>query len=228
MAAYHAELPPHFLPDEPAAVLFRHIITPTHELERFVALTADTGLRPLLLEYQRDIFFARNRDKYRLCKPAFTIRDNHYRSMPIVDLRALEGRPPQPLHQLRTRCGLSLVRWHHHLLDHAAQISTDAIADFSDWFECSSKEKLYYLRYLAMFVCNGILFENFVVKDAEERRFATSRVMPAFLAAQDLFGERPLIVPLLPTEVESEEYWRCHDQRLYPHALQLRRTPLPA
>lgn len=223
VADYHASQPPTFLPAGPFAALFRHIVTPTHEFDLFAATVHKTSLRPLFLEYQRDRFFAHNDDKYRLCKPAFTVRCNQVRSIRIMDFGHVEGRQ---LAELRTNGGWTLARWHHALHEQAHPGTAQHIVDCSDWFSTASQAEFYYLRYLGLFICHGILFENFVVHDAEELRFARERVLPSFARATELFGVRPLIVPLLPRENENGNHWRCHPGSLYNCALQLLRAPI--
>jgi hypothetical protein len=221
---FHQALPPTFLPSEPVGALFRHIITPNHELDLFLTTVHQTGLRALCLEYRRDIFYGRNRDKYRLCRPAFTVRCNQVRGLKIVDFEdQTDGAPPRPMDELMTRNGWGLVRWHHALLEHAHPASGPHVADYSAWISQASRHEFYYLRYLALFICDGILFENFLADDPEELRFARERVIPSFAKAVELFGVRPLIVPLLPRESECDDRWRSHDGALYSHAVNLLR-----
>ncbi len=125
---FERKLPPHFTPTEPFAALFRHIITPTHEVARFIATIHATHLRPLLLEYQQDKSVARNRDKYRLCRPAFTVRCGQMRNLKLVDFGQREG---CRLAELRTSAGGHLADWHHALLAHAQSGTPAGIVDFS-------------------------------------------------------------------------------------------------
>ncbi|MEK6673092.1 MAG: hypothetical protein AABY42_06395 [Nitrospirota bacterium] len=76
------------------------------------------------------------------------------------------------------------------------------------------KAKEYYKYFLSLFICHGILFENFITNE-EEERFSKSVVFPAFRQVVADFGLKPLIVPLVPHSQASDIYWRC-----YPAALE--------
>ncbi len=114
-----------------------------------------------------------------------------------------------------------MAQWHRALLRHVYPDMATGVVDISDWFAEASRGEFYYLRYLALFVHGGILFENFVAGDAEERRFARERVQPSFRRAVEIFGVPPLIVPLLPIESEQDDRWRRHRGELYQVALEL-------
>ena len=59
---------------------------------------------------------------------------------------------------------------------------------------------------MALFIQNGILFENYLLND-EEMNFTKQIVIPAFLEIEKHFKFKPLIVRLLPSKSESELYW---------------------
>jgi len=217
---FHRSLPPSFLPSSPFATLFRPIVTPNHEFAEFMAISRRFGLRPLCVEYAQDIFRAQNRDKYRLCRPAFKVRHGQTRSMRLVDFGQKEG---QPLSRLTTTNGWNLARYHHTLLEQSFPDAMEHIIDFSSWFAISRNAEFYYLRYLSLFICHGILFENFVTTDAEEMRFTRERVLPSFARAEELFGVKPLIVPVVPRAQEADDHWRCHPGSLRNFALGLLR-----
>ena len=217
---FHRAHPPDFLPDVPCAFWTRHISTPNHEFELFVSTVSTTSLQPLCVEYGDDIFVARNRDKYHLCRPFFEVRPNHFRGLPIMKDFGFDGRR---LCDFSLANGMSLPSFHHALLRCAVPGFERHLRDYSPWFSSMRRNGEAYLRYLALFICDGILFENFLPDDSEERRFVREKVMPCFAKALEIFGINPLIVRLLPRETENDEYWRAHSGALHPVALNLMR-----
>ena len=119
--------------------------------------------------------------------------------------------------------GMSLPEFHHALLCRAFPGFERHLRDYSRWFCAVRQNENSYLHYLALFVCDGILFENFIATDPEERRFACERMLPSFAKALETFGVKPLIVPLLPPDTEDDEYWRSHSGALHPIARNLLR-----
>ena len=211
---------PQFLVGEPRAILWRDIITPDREFEHFASTVAPTGLLPLCLEYSTDILCTHNNGKYRMCRPLFEVRPNHFRGLRIMNFGQMDG---QRLCDLRLKNDMPLPEFHHTLLHYAFPEMNAHLHDFSEWFNAVRREDFYYLHYLALFICDGILFENFFANDPEELRFARERAIPSFTKAVELFGVRPLIVPLLPRETENEDSWCRHVGSLYPEALRLLR-----
>jgi hypothetical protein len=69
-----------------------------------------------------------------------------------------------------------------------------------------------------LFICHGVLFENFVT-NVEEQRFAEEVVYPAFKEVEQLFGLKPLIVPLLPPHNASDKYWFCYSEEVEKEVL---------
>ena len=225
VADFHRAHPPDFLPDVPCAFWTRHISTPNREFELFAATVSTTGLQPLCLEYTDDIFVARNRDKYRLCRPFFEVRPSHFRGLPIMADFGFDGRR---LCDFRLVNGMSLPEFHHALLLRAFPSFEYHLRDYSQWFSAARQNGALYLHYLALFICDGILFENFIAADPEEWRFARERMLPSFAKVIETFGVKPLIVPLLPRETEHDEHWRSHPGALHPVALNLLHEKLVA
>jgi hypothetical protein len=212
--------PPAFLCHDARAFFVRHVVTPNREFELFASTTATIGLPPLCLEYTADFLSTRNAEKCRLCHPVFEVRPHHFRGLRVLNFGQSDG---QRLCDLRLSSGVSLPEFHHALLHRAVPGISGSLHDFSSWFSTVCRQDHYYLHYLALFIRDGILFENFLADDPEELRFARERVIPSFTRAVELFGVRPLIVPLLPRESECDDRWRSHDGALYSHAVNLLR-----
>lgn len=127
----------------------------------------------------------------------------------IIDFGKTEN---QPIETIKTKWGESLADFHHRLLT-IAGLSIE-LSDASSWYKSNGKKAAgYYDKFLSLFLCHGILFENFITNE-EEDRFSKSVVFPAFKQVVDHFGIKPLIVPLVPHETASTIYWRCYPAEL--------------
>ncbi len=207
---------PDFLGEEPKAVLVRYVITPDIEYSYFMELVKETGLEPIAYEYSDDKLVASNSDKYHLCKlfvyngegknggsKIFTRR--------IIDFNKMEGKK---INETTTLWGSNLVDFHHDLLEKCGGKKIK-MSDFSGWFNKNKGKKGndYYLKYFALFICHGILFENYLINE-EENGFTSEKVIPGFMKLANQFGVRPLIVPLAPREDETYLYWWCYPEKV--------------
>ena len=199
------------------AVLVRCIASPDNEFFHFKNLAALAGLDPLVMEYPEDKFVARNSDKYALCKLHFyhegVPRFEDTKKISLINFNTEEGKK---FKEVKTTDGNTLVSFHHELL----QKSTDSaveVFDFSDYFFSTRFEsEYYYLYYLGLFLCHGVLFENMLMSK-EEREFTLSKVVPSFERLEALFGIRPLIVPVTPIDSEDDFFWWTYPE----HTLEL-------
>ena len=79
--------------------------------------------------------------------------------------------------------------------------------DNTSWFrKMGPTPSGYYPRFLAFFICHGILFENFL-SEGDEGNFTREVAWPAIRQVTDYFGLKPLIVRLRPEESEADPYW---------------------
>src|SRR3989344_3729058 len=105
--------------EQPSAVLFRQVASPTQETLRFLTIAKHMGLQAIILEYYGDKFVsAGNPFKRALGKmPIYeqTASDGrdivHFRTM--VDFNSYVGKP---LSSVRCKDGTSLVEFHHTLI----------------------------------------------------------------------------------------------------------------
>lgn len=190
---------PEFLKKEPKATLVRYIITPNYEFFYFLGLAELAGLDHACLEYSKDKFVAKNPDKYNLCKMFFfngvgKKRGAKIDSINVVNFNKTEGKM---LNEIKTEWGEKLIDFHHKILKKSAKSSFKKVCDFSDWFnkKRNKNKSYYYLYYLALFLCHGVLFENFLLNKGEAE-FTRKKVKPSFDKLEKIFGVRPLIVPL--------------------------------
>lgn len=206
---------------EPRAVLSRSIITPNQELFYFLDLAESTGLKPIGLEGVEDKFCTKNYDKVSLGKLSFFSNKevkNNIKNIEckktvinVIDMMASDGKR---LCDINTLWGEDLAGFHHRMLDsYNAKIET--FDDFK-WFSKRDKRNSpyqYYENFFPLFLCHGILFENFHAKGKEEE-FTHNIIIKNYKKIEATFGCKPLIVPLTPIEDESELYWWCYPAKI--------------
>ena len=73
----------------------------------------------------------------------------------------------------------------------------------------------YYTNFILLFICHGILFENFLFC-GDEGEFTKNILLPAFNKAHDLAGIKPLIVPIPPmdSEIEEDIHWHSYSEKI--------------
>jgi len=208
---------PECLMEKPKAIMVRYIMTPNYELKYFLDLAKITGLDYSLLEYSNDKFVARNPEKYHICKLFFhngygKKGGSNLETKNIVDFNKNEGKL---LDDIETIWGEKLLDFHHTVIEKAIHGSRERIFNFSNWFQKhrTLNKQEYYLHYLALFFCYGILFENFLL-DKGETEFTQEKVLPSFKKLEKIFGIKPLIVPLESLKVEEDNYWRYYSKRV--------------
>jgi uncharacterized protein len=207
---------PSFLNDGPKACLGRNIASPNFELKYFLNLAKEINLEPVFIEHTGDKFVSNNSDKYHLAKMYFYDGDgrnggSRVTSMNIIDFNECQGKP---FNKIKATWGEDIVDFHHRILELAFPGSTKRVHDISCMLD-KGEYKLsdFYHRYLAVFLCGGILFENYPSskKDAE---FTLDVVIPCCKMLEKEFGIKPLIVPLEPIEDEISLYWWSYPKSL--------------
>jgi hypothetical protein len=207
---------------EPGAVLSRDVISPNKEFFYFLDLLDDVKMNPAFLEYLDGKFVAKNFNKYHLCRMFFyngrgKNGGDKISTLKVVNFNTMEGKK---IKHLKTIGGENFVDFHHKILEKniPKKINIGKICDISHWFNKHRKmSKYYYLRYLALFLCHGILFDNFITKNGEGD-FTEKKIIPSFKKLEKIFGIKPLVVPLTPIEDESELYWWCYPAKIEKNA----------
>jgi hypothetical protein len=208
---YLGELP-HCFGAAPRAVLFRNIASPDIEFHHFVGRAKQIGLEPLCLEYTHDRFCTRNADKICLAKLAiFNGRNKHGEAMitykKLIDLRAMDNKR---FSEIDTLWGENLVAFHHGLM--RRHLPGVEVFDVSHWHHFNGNNAAEYYRYfLALFVCHGLLIEDFVTNE-EEERFTHDVVLPALEVVTRTLGVVPVIVPVIEQDNLSDMYWWCYPE----------------
>lgn len=193
------------------AVLFRQLFSPNYELRRFIHLIDVLNLEPMFLEYYEDKFTSINPLKHCLGKMRFqSDLDSSrliIRNVNIIDFNSSQGKK---INSVETVWGQSLIEFHHQLLEEIFPNSSQFLYDGSPWFHRQGdKARTYYVKYLALFIQNGILFENFTL-DSEELEFIKDIFLPAFVYVWKAIGVKPIIVPLLSSHNQDEKYWSSY------------------
>ncbi len=195
---------------EPVGVSFRHVATPNFENSRFISFTQNASMRPVFFEYFDDKFTSNNPAKHMLgkCHVYCGTGKNGGEKIEhhtIIDFNASNGKLIRDVHTID---GKTLIDFHHkiflRLYPEFAPSLFDASAVFADWGDSA---QLYYKKFLALFICFGVLVETFTPEDAVERPFIDNVFLPAFTEVQAEFGLKPLIVRLLPAEDAADHFW---------------------
>ena len=200
---------------EARSVISRPIITPNREFRYFMDLNAQMSLKPLGLEYH-DKFVAKNPDKYHLARLYFAKeredRSQFTSSVKIVDFNKYEGKN---FKDVRTLNGDSLIDFHHSILIDEFPGMKGNLLDITSWFESARNVPgFYYMYFLSLFMCHGVLFDNYLLEDKGEQDFFIQKIYPSFLEVKRIFGVKPLIFPLLPIEYEKGTHWMCYEDGL--------------
>lgn len=207
------DIPSYFREAPPILYLARHIATPNFETLRWAHLVEPFGLHAVIGEDSEDTFVSHNVLKRALCKLSvctdLRIKNGRlheaYRNMTIADFNSIQHRP---FSEIRTLWDEPLVTFHKRLCARFLPSSVSA-EDDGAWVTRHHRGNLveHYKHFLALFIAHGVLFEDYLTKDAEERKFVRDILEPAFRAVEAEFGVPPLIARLLPTSMESELFW---------------------
>lgn len=207
------------LPDgygaEPCAVLSRHVATPNFEAHRFHDIAHPTGLQMMCDVYPADKFCTKNPDKYWLGKMAFHSGKgkNNGDRLTNVKLVLFHTEDGKVFSDMATLWGDDFVSFHQRLFGY--YFPDIRCIDNSDWTRNAGTSLLdYYRRFLAIFVCHGILFENFLTEHDDEGTLTQNVVGPAFRHITEFFGYKPLIVRLRLQENDASPYWSWYPSEI--------------
>jgi hypothetical protein len=207
---------PDFLQDSPKAYLARHISSLNFELLRFEDMANDSGLEFVLSEYLDDKYISLNILKHHLGKMFFyTGIDKNGNKIctpqKVIDFNKADRKV---IKDVETVTGRKLVDLHHAILQEEFPNINFNIKDVSEWVNRNGGDpKLFYPKFLALFLRNGILFENFLVNE-EERVMTENVIIPAITELREKFGIKPLIVRLAPKETEHDIFWYYYNKHI--------------
>lgn len=207
---------PEFLKKEPKAAVFRNIATPNFESRLFLELAGCVNLNPIYIEFTKDRFCTRNQDKLFLGKMTFcdSISDgghNFIVSRKIIDIKNNDNKS---FDEISTLWGEKLIDFHHRIF--CSFNKKDLVYFDASRFKCNGESAMdVYVKVLSFFICNGILFENYIAKDNHyEKKFTETVVLPAVAKVKEIFKVKPLIVPFLPIREEANKEWMWYSHEL--------------
>lgn len=213
VADYVGEIPA-FLRDRPRAVMARHVATPNFDFIRFSEAARKVGLDPVCPEYTGDKFCTLNRDKLLLgAMTFFQGRDNAGEEMSasckVVDFMRFDGKP---FTSIETLWGENFLGFHHRLL--CLLLPEIEITDNTEWLMAmGGRPALFWPKLFALFICRGILFENFH-SEGHEAEFTRNIIRPALNVVKKRFELSPLVVSLVPLEEERQPFWSWYPGKL--------------
>lgn len=201
-------------------VLWRPLLTPNHELLRYLALADAMGRKPLIWETPQDWFTPdRNLTKRALAKVPICLGGDRQGGWRLRHVKVAPlWQPGQPrIADVACFDGTPLTDFHRRLIREL--IGPDVLSRAIDAraFDRAERPRALYERAFAIFTCFGVLAESFAA-DGAERGFVEDVVLPAFEATVRRFGTRPLIVRLLPMGTEADLYWDSYPAEALPFA----------
>lgn len=197
------------------AVFIRTIHTPNQEHFFFRDLAEEFELDTVFCNYVSGKLVMKNSEKYHLVKMGFFDGINkkgalmhHYKN--IVNVNKNEGKS---LKDVVTENGVGLEDFHISLLK--ALGYNEEFPDISEWFNKIRLDKDgYYAKFMALFVCHGVLFDNYLITDETEKQFFAEKVWPAFNFIKEKFGLKPLVFPVLPIKEENNSLFFFYNSNI--------------
>ncbi len=208
----YEHLPKYFF-EKPHAISIEDVATPNLYCWTFIGKANEIGLDPFHFEFLDDIFITTNHDKASLAKMSFYhgLDDNGKMIKTVEKIINLDGREEKKkIKEIITFSGESLVGFHHKLM--LKNFPEAKIFDGSEWFKNNGLlAKNYYKHVLAMTICHGILFDNFL-DYGYEAKLVSDILLPAINDVKKEFGLRPIIVSVAPTGKVFEDHWLTYPE----------------
>lgn len=198
--------------NQPIALLFRQIATPSFEMFSFIRKSRRLGLEPVVIQHRHDNFSVHNSYKRSLAIMPIALGKNRHKE--IVwrrqKLLLLDDIESQKLNSIILPSGESLVGYHNRHLYGAFGSYAPRIVDLSEIIpsaQCGAK--VYYRDLLCLLTGNVVLFEDFVV-DGQTSLFFSSTVLPAYESASKIMCGRPQIARLAFGRRASSPIWNYY------------------
>ncbi len=209
---------PEVLRNKKCGVQFRQIATPNNDCKHFVKITKENNLVPIFWEYFDDKFTSNNEFKHSLGQLRIGKKVNKEDIFPVekitvVDFNKFNGKK---LKDVNVLWGESLIDFHRNLFTNEGFNLKDFIFyDSSLWFHNNGeKAEKYYVNFFLLFVCHGILFENFLTTNDKEGDFTKNITLPAIEKIINLTGVKPLIVPIGSLDMENDVHWISYHSKV--------------
>lgn len=196
----------------------KQVATPNYDARWFIELTKSNNLKTLFYEYHNDKFVSKNYFKYSLGQ--IHIHSDHFNKngnnieekILIVDFNKYDGKK---LKEVYTLWGEKLIDFHKKLFEvYEYNINDFIFYDGSEWLNRNGgKAQDYYKKDLLLYVCHGILFENFLV-DGEHGQFTKDILLPSIDWVYKKLGVKPLIVPIPPMDFQEDNRWVSYGENV--------------
>lgn len=201
---------PEVFRDVPKAVIGRQILSPNYELIDFEQSAHKIGLKPVCFGYLDDKLVTKNLDKYYLCKLFFEDGIGRHGGerislRKVLDFNEYNG---GTFREAQTNFGMSFVEFHQRLAhDFGANVD---FYDGSGFLQRHGQvSEKYYKYFLSLFVCHGVLFENYLL-EGEYGKLTQDVFLPNYSEVKKLFGVNPIIVRLTDVGSENDIHWRYY------------------
>ncbi len=208
---------PEVLKDNICGIQFRQIATPNHDARHFLSITTDNGLKPVFFEYLDDKFTSNNEFKHSLGQLRIHGEVNKNDSYPIEKITIVDfaNHDGKKLRDVLTVWNEPLQDFHRKLFKvHKHNIDDITFYDASEWLHRNGgTAKEYYKNFFLLLICNGVLFENFLLND-DDALFTQNIVLPSIDFAIAMTGLKPLIVPIGPLDMETDSHWISYHQEI--------------
>lgn len=195
------------------AVNIDQVATPNFGTRRFIKLASEFNLKPVFSEFYDDLLRVDNDYKHYLGEILISKHGKEIsEKVVVVDFKKYNRKK---IKDVLTVWGEPLINFHRKLFEAYSYPEKDLIFyDASKWLERNGKKaNKYYKKDLLIYICHGILFENFLFK-GKESGFTKNIFLPAFEHVVASTGVKPLIVPVSPLDTEEDLYGFCYDERV--------------
>lgn len=196
------------------------VATPNNNTKRFINLTKEFDLKPFFYEYHDDKFTSNNEFKHSLGQLRIHDHlnkkgDNIEEKITIIDFNKSNGKK---LKDIVTLWSEPLIDFHKNLFQSYGFDKKNFIFyNGSDWLKRNGgNAENYYKKDLLLYICHGILFENFSLK-GNEGNFTKKVLLPALEEVINLTGLKPLIVPILSIDTEEDPHWLSYEKKIKKH-----------
>lgn len=213
----NGNIPEPFKKIDKYAINGKQVATPNFDVRWFLDVVKDHKLIPMFYEYHEDKFTSNNFFKHSLGQ--LIVHDSKKgkdieEKITIVDFNRYNG---ESLNKVKTLWGESLIDFHRKLFSiYNYKLEDFIFYDGSDWLNKNGGvAKKFYNKDLLLYVCYGILFENFLIS-GKDGNFTKNVFLPAFEEVLNITGLKPLIVPIPPMDKEVEEcsHWYSYDKNI--------------